>query len=94
MILLFVISQLFIYWFVYIFHRTPGHGGRGGPPPVRIDLKISHQEVELQKAENAWKPKDKGLTFDVKNFFKSISRKKMKFILIYFFALRFCRKRK
>merc|ERR1712001_769197 len=40
--------------------RTPGHGGRGGPPPVRIDLKISHQEVELQKAENAWKPKDKG----------------------------------
>ena len=63
MILLFVISQLFIYWFVYIFHRTPGHGGRGGPPPVRIDLKISHQEVELQKAENAWKPKDKGIIF-------------------------------
>ena len=70
MILLFVISQLFIYWFVYIFHRTPGHGGRGGPPPVRIDLKISHQEVELQKAENAWKPKDKGIIinqFHVKN---------------------------
>ena len=22
-------------------------------------MKISHQEVELQKAENAWKPKDK-----------------------------------
>ena len=68
MILLFVISQLFIYWFVYIFHRTPGHGGRGGPPPVRIDLKISHQEVELQKAENAWKPKDKGIIF-LKDFF-------------------------
>ena len=23
-------------------------------------MKISHQEVELQKAENAWKPKEKG----------------------------------
>ena len=54
----------------FTFHRTPGHGGRGGPPPVRIDLKISHQEVELQKAENAWKPKDKGIIinqFHVKN---------------------------
>ena len=33
-------------------------------------MKISHQEVELQKAENAWKPKDKGIIinqFHVKN---------------------------